>query len=159
MAPASEGLVFYPTLEEVQRLTFEQYIERIEPQLLQVGICKIVAPAGWTPRADGYEGVDYLVPRPVRQLATGARGLFRTCLLEEKPMRVAGRGGFAERALAPEAQAPGGPEADVEVRAAHDASTQPRGRPVVAAAGGGVREKVLAFRVFAAAQPRTFPVA
>jgi hypothetical protein len=120
MAPASEGLVFHPTLEEVQSLTFEQYVERIElgGQLAAVGICKIVAPPGWTPRADGYEGVDFVVPRPVRQLATGARGLFRTCLLEEKAMRVAGRGGFAERATAPEAQPPGGTDADVEVRRA-----------------------------------------
>ena len=116
MAPL-EALVFRPTLAEVQSLTFEQYVERIEPQLARVGICKIVAPAGWTPRAAGYDGVDYVVPRPVRQMATGARGLFRTCLVEEKAMRVAGRGGFAERASAPEVQAPGGPDADVDVRA------------------------------------------
>jgi jumonji domain-containing protein 2 len=122
MAPGGEGLVFHPTLEEVQSMTFEQYVESIEPQLAIVGICKIVAPPGWTPRADGYEGVDFLVPRPVRQLATGARGLFRTCLLEEKAMRVAGRGGFAERATAPEAQPPGGADADVEVRRARAAA-------------------------------------
>jgi hypothetical protein len=115
MAPL-EALVFRPTLAEVESMTFEQYVERIEPQLARVGICKIVAPAGWTPRAAGYDGVDYVVPRPVRQMATGARGLFRTCLVEEKALHVAGRGGFAERATAPEAQAPGGPDADVDVR-------------------------------------------
>ena len=115
MAPL-EALVFRPTLAEVESMTFEQYVERIEPQLARVGICKIVAPAGWTPRAAGYDGVDYVVPRPVRQMATGARGLFRTCLVEEKALHVAGRGGFAERATAPDVQAPGGPDADVDVR-------------------------------------------
>jgi hypothetical protein len=97
-------------------MTFEEYVRSIEPQVLRVGIARIVAPPEWTPRARGYSDVDCLVPRPVRQLASGARGLYRTCLLEERPRHVAGRGGFAEGATAADAQAPGGPGADVDVR-------------------------------------------
>ena len=97
-------------------MTFEEYVRSIEPHILRVGIARIVAPPGWTPRARGYSDVDCLVPRPVRQLASGARGLYRTCLLEERPRHVAGRGGFAEGATAADAQAPGGPGADVDVR-------------------------------------------
>ena len=97
-------------------MTFEEYVRSIEPHILRVGIARIVAPPGWTPRARGYSDVDCLVPRPVRQLASGARGLYRTCLLEERPRHVAGRGGFAEGATAADAQAPGGPGADIDVR-------------------------------------------
>jgi len=115
---AEEGLVFRPSLEELQTTSFEDYVTSIEPQLLRVGICRIVAPVGWTPRAAGYAGVDFAVPHPVRQQASGARGLYRTYLVEERPLRVGGRFGFAELASAPEAQAPGGPDADVDVRGA-----------------------------------------
>ena len=117
MVSRSDGLVFRPTLEQVHSMTFEEYVRSIEPQVLRVGIARIVAPPGWTPRARGYSDVDCLVPRPVRQLASGARGLYRTCLLEERPRHVSGRGGFAEGATAADAQAPGGPGADVDVRA------------------------------------------
>ena len=112
----SSELVFRPTLEQVLNTSFEDYIRSIEPQVMRVGIARIVAPLGWSPRKHGYGDVDCLVPRPVRQLATGARGLYRTCLVEERPRHVAGRGGFAEGARAEDAQAPGGPEADVDVR-------------------------------------------
>ncbi len=42
-----------------------------------VGICKIIAPKGWTPRAAGYENLDHAIPRPIRQHATGRRGVYR----------------------------------------------------------------------------------
>jgi len=116
-------LVFYPTLAEVQSLTFGEYVEKLEREsdLLQVGIARIVAPDGWAPRAS-YEGVDFVVPRPVRQHASGGRGVYRTCLLEERQLSLLGPNGFKEKAEAPEAQAPGGPGADVDVRAPAPAS-------------------------------------
>jgi jumonji domain-containing protein 2 len=129
MVRPEAGLVFRPTLEELRTTSFEDYVTSIEPQLARVGICKIVAPAGWTPRAAGYSNVDFTVPFPVRQQASGARGLYRTCLMEERALRVAGRGGFAELASAPAAQAPGGPDTDVDVRRSVAAQRDVRGAP------------------------------
>lgn len=111
----SGGLVFRPTLEDLQSTSFEDYVASLEPRgLARVGICRIVAPEGWTPRRRGYGDVDFAVPNPVRQQASGGRGVYRTCLLEERPLRIAGRFGFGEQASRPEMQAPGGPEADVD---------------------------------------------
>lgn len=35
-----------------------------------------------------YDGVDFYIPKPIRQHATGRLGLFRTILVEEKAMTV-----------------------------------------------------------------------
>ena len=47
----------FPSLADMHA-PFERYIERVEPACLQYGICKITAPAAWTPRARGYNGED-----------------------------------------------------------------------------------------------------
>lgn len=109
--------MFRPSLAVVQSTSWEDYVTSLEPALRRTGICRVVAPAGWTPRAAGYGGVDLEIPTPVRQACQGAKGLFRAMLMEEPALRLAGRGGFAEQALAPQNQPPGGPGADVDVRA------------------------------------------
>ena len=110
MAKTLTAPVFRPTLEHVRNKTFEEYVEEIEPQFADVGVCRIVAPEGWTPRRGGYEDVDFLLPRyvllstskddpdhlltrpphtphrPIRQHATGRQGLYRTLLVENRSM-------------------------------------------------------------------------
>jgi len=80
--------VFYPTLAEMNSMSLEQYVESIEEQLEEYGIGRIVPPAGWTPRAGGYEDVDFRVEKAITQHATGRKGLFRTLLVEKKPLSV-----------------------------------------------------------------------
>lgn len=53
--------VFRPTLDEVRNLSFAEYVESVEPKWLHVGICKIVAPEGWTPRRAGYDDLDHII--------------------------------------------------------------------------------------------------
>ncbi|KAG7667735.1 hypothetical protein Ndes2526B_g01867 [Nannochloris sp. 'desiccata'] len=81
--------VFRPTLEQVRNLTFAQYVESVEPKWLHVGICRIVAPEGWTPRRAGYDDLHHLtLPRPIRQHATGRQGLYRTLLVEQRSVNL-----------------------------------------------------------------------
>ena len=54
----AECPVFRPSMAEMRR-SFESYIEQAGPACIGFGICKITAPAGWTPRAGGYNGVDF----------------------------------------------------------------------------------------------------
>ena len=92
--------VFYPTLEDVAG-PFEAYVEKLENKLCVTGICKIVAPAGWTPRRRGYpESLDLTIERPIRQHATGSRGLFRAIHIEQKQMSL--RHDFRPLALDPD---------------------------------------------------------
>ncbi len=64
---ADRGLecpVFHPTLDDVHNKTFAEYVASIEPEWLHVGICRIVAPPGWTPRRSGYRDLSHLtLPR------------------------------------------------------------------------------------------------
>lgn len=53
--------VFRPSLKEVTSMSFDEYVEKVEPKWLHVGICRIVAPEGWTPRRAGYENMDDVV--------------------------------------------------------------------------------------------------
>ena len=66
---ADKGLecpVFRPTLDELKNKTFAEYVESIEPQWLHLGVCRIVAPDGWTPRRRGYRDLSHLaLPRYV----------------------------------------------------------------------------------------------
>jgi len=122
-----EPPVFYPTMAEM-RGSFEAYIESIEDQLEEFGIGRIVPPAGWTPRAGGYDDIDFTVNKAITQVrlstladrgnpprdrpfrfqkppesdsssassppsspsqhATGRKGLFRTLLVEQKPLSI-----------------------------------------------------------------------
>ena len=83
-----EPPVFYPTLEEMRSMSLEKYVESIEDDLEEYGIGRIVPPAGWTPRRRGYDDVDFRVEKAITQHATGRKGLFRTLLVEKKPLSV-----------------------------------------------------------------------
>lgn len=80
--------VFYPTIEDVYG-DFEAYIEKVEKKIEKFGVCKICMPASWTPRKHGYpDDLDLTIDRPIRQHATGSRGLYRMLLIEGKPMSL-----------------------------------------------------------------------
>ncbi|GLI59739.1 hypothetical protein VaNZ11_001689, partial [Volvox africanus] len=80
-------------------------IEKHENKISQAGIAKIVAPEGWSPRRQGYsDDLDFIIERPIRQHATGSRGLYRGLYIEETPLSL--RRGFRPLALAPENQPP-----------------------------------------------------
>eukprot|EP00192_Tetraselmis_astigmatica_P003360 CAMPEP_0117688536 /NCGR_PEP_ID=MMETSP0804-20121206/23897_1 /TAXON_ID=1074897 /ORGANISM="Tetraselmis astigmatica, Strain CCMP880" /LENGTH=552 /DNA_ID=CAMNT_0005501025 /DNA_START=303 /DNA_END=1961 /DNA_ORIENTATION=- len=80
---------------------FEPFIERVESQIEEYGIAKLVPPINWTPRMAGYnDELDFTIPRPIRQNVTGGRGIFRTILVEEKPMSV--KTDFRPMAMLPE---------------------------------------------------------
>jgi jumonji domain-containing protein 2 len=81
--------VFHPTWRDVNG-SWEAYIESIERRFANVGLAKIIPPKGWTPRKAGYtDDFDFDIARPIRQHATGKRGLYRTLLVEQKPMSLA----------------------------------------------------------------------
>jgi hypothetical protein len=69
MAAASKGApecpVFYPTIHEVNSMSFVEYVERLEKQkgFREAGVCKIVAPDGWAPRRTGYNRLNFELPR------------------------------------------------------------------------------------------------
>ncbi len=63
MTKAPQCPVFHPTLDDVRGMTFEEYVESIEPEFAEAGVCRIVAPQGWTPRRSGYDDVDFTLPR------------------------------------------------------------------------------------------------
>ena len=69
-------------------MSLEKYVESIEDELEEYGIGRIVPPAGWTPRKRGYDDVDFRVEKAITQHATGRKGLFRTLLVEKKPLSV-----------------------------------------------------------------------
>ena len=62
-----EPPVFYPTMADM-RGSFEAYIESIEEDLEEFGIGRIVPPAGWTPRAQGYDDIDFTVNKAITQV-------------------------------------------------------------------------------------------
>ncbi|KAK9810617.1 hypothetical protein WJX73_004683 [Symbiochloris irregularis] len=69
--------------------SFEAYVESIERKFAGPGIAKIVPPKGWTPRKKGYAKVDIQIPQPIKQLATGSRGLYRLLLVQGKAQSLA----------------------------------------------------------------------
>ena len=97
-----EPPVFYPTLEEMKTMSLEKYVESIEEQLEEYGIGRIVPPKGWTPRRRGYDDVDFTVEKAITQHATGRKGLFRTLLVEKKPLSI--KNDFKPMAELPENQ-------------------------------------------------------
>lgn len=81
--------------------SFEDYIVKCERKLAKAGIGRIVPPPEWTPRKEGYpEDLDFTIERPIRQHATGAKGLYRALYIEQKPMSL--KDDFRTSALAPE---------------------------------------------------------
>lgn len=106
---AMEVPVYRPTLKEMEA-GLEAYVHRIEREggrFATAGLAKIVPPAGWTPRRAGYNNRwDVTIDRPIKQHATGTRGLYRTLLVEQKPMSA--RNDFQALAEAEEAALPAG---------------------------------------------------
>lgn len=62
---APECPVFRPTLAEVHGSSFVEYVEKLERSkaFREAGICKIVAPEGWSPRRQGYSRLNFDLPR------------------------------------------------------------------------------------------------
>lgn len=78
-----------PTIEDMQRMTFEEYITKHEKKITAAGVCKIVAPSQWVPRKQGYRNLNHVrIERPIRQHASGSRGLYRMILMEAPSMSV-----------------------------------------------------------------------
>ena len=95
-----------PPLKDMEA-GLEAYVSRIERKAGAIGLAKIVPPKGWTPRRGGYGGKwDVAIDRPIKQHATGTRGLYRTLLVESRPM--GGNSSFKAAALAEEAALPAG---------------------------------------------------
>lgn len=81
--------VFRPSHEQVSG-SWEAFVESIERKIAGPGICKIVPPKGWTPRKKGYSAkLDFEIPQPIRQIATGSRGLYRLLLVQGKSQSLA----------------------------------------------------------------------
>ena len=93
-----EPPVFYPTMADM-RGSFEAYIESIEEDLEEFGIGRIVPPAGWTPRAQGYDDIDFTVNKAITQVRSrgdergGGPPPYYTSA--EQPSPATPRGGFA----------------------------------------------------------------
>lgn len=88
MAPADslkEGMVLRPTLEDVTRMSWEEYITANEPRILKAGgACRIALPPGMTPRKSGYGDLgDMKITRAIRQHAHGQRGMYRMFLVSQ----------------------------------------------------------------------------
>lgn len=80
--------VFHATDEDMAD-SFGDFIEAIDARLAGPGICKIVPPPGWTPRRQGYsKRLEFDIPQPIRQIATGSKGLYRLLLVQNKPLSL-----------------------------------------------------------------------
>ena len=71
-SPSVDCPVFRPTLEEFG--DFSAYVASITDIARPYGICKVVAPDGWSPRSTGYDdsGISLAVTTPIKQIGTGA---------------------------------------------------------------------------------------
>mmetsp|Transcript_13175 Transcript_13175/g.33104 ORF Transcript_13175/g.33104 Transcript_13175/m.33104 type:complete len:408 (-) Transcript_13175:72-1295(-) len=102
--------VFYPEESDVLTGSFETYIEKVERVIAEHGICKIVPPPSWSPAGTKealYERADTMtIKTPIKQNATGAAGIYRTLLVEQKEMRVGSSEGYRCLATAKENQPP-----------------------------------------------------
>jgi [histone H3]-trimethyl-L-lysine9/36 demethylase len=101
MAPISETPIFYPTKKDMLG-SFESYIEKIEPELAEHGIGRIIPPKDWQPRQNGYGNLPFISEQPIKQHAIGSKGFFRTVLVECKPTSI--QKDFRTRATASENQ-------------------------------------------------------
>ncbi len=91
MAPdIGEPPYYYPSMKEMIG-SFERYVESVEAEVSEIGACRITPPAKWKARKAGYDTLpdDLTIDKPIKQHATGRRGLFRTLLIEAKTMNAA----------------------------------------------------------------------
>ncbi|CAI7835432.1 unnamed protein product [Closterium sp. NIES-54] len=80
--------IFRPTLEEMAA-GFEAYVEQIEAEAWEYGICVIEPPPEWQPRSRGYEDVEvWTIPKPIKQHVSGSRGVFQSIHVETKSVTV-----------------------------------------------------------------------
>lgn len=83
--------IFRPTMEEFR--DFSSYIDKIFPQVVPFGICKIIPPPGWLPLErpeEKYSSIDNLViPSPIQQVLQGQKGCFEALNVEQNPMTIA----------------------------------------------------------------------
>ena len=97
--------VFYAEDKDTSE-PFESFIVRIEPVLENFGVGKIVPPPSWSPCATGGKAKgreidrgdrtdilraradDLVIDKAIKQHATGRKGIYRTFLVEQKPMNV-----------------------------------------------------------------------
>ncbi|EKX51736.1 hypothetical protein GUITHDRAFT_65602, partial [Guillardia theta CCMP2712] len=91
-----ETPVFYPTEEEFA--DFYAYVQKLDRLVGHIGVCKVVPPAGWQPRAhDVYTLQDsspeleeaVTVKRPIKQNAIGGKGLYMNMHEEKRSMKLA----------------------------------------------------------------------
>lgn len=86
---APKIMVFRPTWEEFQ--DFSAYISKIEEQgAHKAGICKVVPPAEWKPRAAGYDidSIKMTIPAPICQIVTGKQGVYTQINIQKKSTTV-----------------------------------------------------------------------
>lgn len=89
--PASSAYAECPTFQLTDEDIaggFEAYIERIEDVLAKWGVAKLVPPASWQPRKAGYGNLRLRVEKPIRQNASGGRGLWRHYSTTQKDMSL-----------------------------------------------------------------------
>ncbi|KAF6031176.1 KDM4B [Bugula neritina] len=80
-------MTFTPTWEEFK--DFNKYISHIESLGAQkAGICKIIPPKEWVPRAQGYDNIDLVIPAPITQVVHGKQGLYTQYNVQKKPITV-----------------------------------------------------------------------
>ncbi|KAL0482014.1 lysine-specific demethylase [Acrasis kona] len=83
---------YTPTWEEFSN--FEKYIETIETEAAQYGVCKVIPPAGWKPN-EKYVGkeeeIDFPIQTAIIQHTTGAKGVYLQMHeeVEDLPIRFA----------------------------------------------------------------------
>jgi jumonji domain-containing protein 2 len=87
MTKIKEAPVFYPTRKDMLG-SFEKYIGKIESELAQHGIARIVPPRSWQPRQSGYKSLQFVSEQPIKQHVVGSKGFFRTVLVECKPTSI-----------------------------------------------------------------------
>jgi len=73
---------------------FRRYLETLDTAY-EVGICKVIPPAGWFERT--YTGLDLVVESPIRQVVSGRAGSFNVDLFEISRMTVSQFESFAAR--------------------------------------------------------------
>ncbi|KAL1110618.1 hypothetical protein AAG570_008146 [Ranatra chinensis] len=81
--------VFRPTYEEFK--DFPKYIEYIESRgAHKAGLCKVIPPPEWKPRAAGYDlsAIDICIPAPVCQVVNGKQGLYEQFNVPKNSMTV-----------------------------------------------------------------------
>ncbi|XP_057653503.1 uncharacterized protein LOC130892248 isoform X1 [Diorhabda carinulata] len=82
-------MVFRPTWDEFK--DFSKYIQHMESKMAhKAGLAKVIPPAEWVPRKNGYkiEDVNLTIPAPICQVVTGKQGLYQQINIQKKSMTV-----------------------------------------------------------------------